>query len=144
MAWVRGETRNTLINDVWCGGSGGSERWFTNYIFQAFKTNKINSRRKLLECARESDCWFLPSCFHFFLITSALLINYVNWMRAFPPWKLIENFQSRCFVSSLYFLLAFRFTPTHSEIKSGEKFLNFLGNEWQKFLNLLFKWVEIT
>lgn len=128
---------NTLINDVCCG--------FTNYIFQAFNSERrLIARRKLSEFSVKVLIFLF--LFTFVLITIALLINYtwIEWMRAL----LIEIFH---FKWKYIIFPFFSFPPLPLLFAHGTekqirwKILRYFPSVvWdEKFLNLLFKWVEI-
>lgn len=106
------------------------------------KRNKINSWGKLRECRK-------VLIFLCFLITIAPLINYVDWITAFSSHRrmLIEISCARAGEKYFFTLFpSFPRRPLLSKNNSGEKFRKWLwgGRGWgMRFLNLLFKWVEI-
>lgn len=128
---------------------------------------RLIAEGKLFECGKSAD-FSSPSALRSHVFFSCFsnydrspIINYVNWIRArwahkrecllkiFTSRRRNENILLHCFLSHHPTI---RNQPeSRKENNSGEKFRKLMlavgrdggGVRWMKFLNLLFKWVEI-
>lgn len=141
------EGKWTLINDVWCG--------FTNYIFQAFKSETRLIAGKSF--SNVENCWFFLSNYDRSTHKLRVLNESFSAVHRECLLKISLKVKERYFFVCLCFfpsnLPPSKQSPTSSvhltlQLKNSREQIRWnIFRKWmwceKKFLNLLFKWVEI-